>query len=159
MQAEQAPDAMSDGVLSAQLKAANGLSLLAQRKYKQAARKFVEVGAEVGESLRLLTVAFCFSLALRDACQSLQVPSRCLVQAAARSIQVALTSWDPPYVAAYGVHIHCSPYVYPFAFTRRLAPAATMPCPQPTLLHTCGGLWCAHTVSSSTLDIFVCFCV
>jgi len=45
--AESTPD-VTDGILIAQLKVAAGLGLLEQKKYKLAARKFVEVSPELG---------------------------------------------------------------------------------------------------------------
>mmetsp|Transcript_5331 Transcript_5331/g.11649 ORF Transcript_5331/g.11649 Transcript_5331/m.11649 type:complete len:465 (+) Transcript_5331:170-1564(+) len=48
--AEQTPDVAADPVVMAKLRAAAGLAFLQSRKYKQAARKFVEVNAELGSS-------------------------------------------------------------------------------------------------------------
>ncbi|KXZ46324.1 hypothetical protein GPECTOR_45g94 [Gonium pectorale] len=48
--AESTPDVGSEAAQLAQLRAASGLQLLHSRKYKQAARKFCEVGPDLGTS-------------------------------------------------------------------------------------------------------------
>ena len=47
--AEMTPE-VCDGTVTAQLKVASGLAALMGKKYKQAARKFVEAGTELGSS-------------------------------------------------------------------------------------------------------------
>lgn len=53
------PLAQSDASTSAKLKAASGLALLDQRKYRQAARAFVEVSPELGYTYSEVKGLYC----------------------------------------------------------------------------------------------------